>query len=574
MKSWIKKSAVVIIILALGLVLRLAWLDRIPSAIGGDELVYILEAKSIALTGRDLSGTWNPLSVFFFWYPPGEMQAELPYFINLPAVGATGFSLFSARISSAILSVLTILGLYLLVRALFTAQIALAVAFVGAINPWSIYMGRTAYDMVPAVCFYLWAMYIMVAHKGKFFLWSFPLYMLAFYSYIGTKVIFLPLIVVTGLYVFITKEFSERPKKMQMAVYLIAAVAFVGFFIFSIFSAKNASRVGEIIHLSDPIITQTVNTVRKSSIRSGLVDLFVNKYSVFINIIFTKLYRIVSFDYLFTYGDKFYSIYTHGFFYFLDAFFVIVGVIFMFAKEKKKMLLISSFVLLGAIPHLIHGADTDDFSPHIVMMFPFIMVFVGYGIYGVLSLLTSRYRLLLWSIALTLYAVSAGNFLQIYWFQHPLSGQFDFSVRTMSKYLKMQAAGRRILVFAPRTTDMYKKYLFYGDSISKETLPSIRTALATNIVQIKNISFLGCDAKLVIPENTTVVYNSECGSLPVLDNFLKITRLKDGGQEFRIYNDVTCEGYQLKPYPSNFAMEDLNIEAMSNQAFCETYIAR
>jgi 4-amino-4-deoxy-L-arabinose transferase-like glycosyltransferase len=572
MPSYLKQLSVFILIIVLGLALRLVWLDRIPSAVGGDELVYLLEAKSIALTGKDLTGTWNPLSVFLFKYPPGEMQAELPYFINLPVVGTVKFSLFSARISSAILSVLTIAGLYLLVRALFNTQIALAVGFIGAINPWSIYMGRTAYDMVPAVCFYMWAMYIMVANKGKFFMWSLPLYILAFYSYIGTKVIFLPVIFITGFYVM--KKYPLHIKKIHMAVYMLAALAFVGFFVLSIFAASNTTRVGEIIHLGDPIISQTVDSIRKSSIRSVLVDAYVNKYSVVLNIILVKLFRILSFDYLFTYGDKFFSIYTHGFFYFLDAIFAITGVIMMYVKQKKKMMFISALVLVGTIPHLIHGAATDDFSPHIVMMFPFVMMFIGYGIYEIIRMVQLRYRMLLTAIVLILYGVSLGNFLQIYWFQHPLSGQFDFPVRTMSKYVQMQSHERRVFVFAPRTTDIYKKYLFYSDSIHTSTLSSIRAALATNKVQIDNISFLGCDAKLTIPDDTTVVYNSECGSLPVLNNFLKLTRLKDGGQEFRIYNDTVCKAYQLKPYPSNFMIKDLAIEEMNTQTFCETYVAR
>jgi len=45
------------------------WLDRIPIGIGGDELTYVFNAKAIFLTGSDISGTWNPMSAFYFPLP-------------------------------------------------------------------------------------------------------------------------------------------------------------------------------------------------------------------------------------------------------------------------------------------------------------------------------------------------------------------------------------------------------------------------------------------------------------------------------------------------------------------------
>lgn len=569
---FIKKNILLIAILTLGLLLRVVWLDRIPSAISGDELLYVLEAKSVALSGKDLTGTWNPLSVFFFKYPPDELQAELPYILNIPIVGLTHFSLFTARLTSAILSTATILALYLLTAELLTAPVALYVASIAAINPWSIYIGRTAYDNVPAVCFYLWAMYLMMVKKGKLFLWSMPLFVLAFYSYIGTKVIFIPIIFLSLLYV--TKKYPIAKNYKQIAIFITFFVFFISFYLFSIFLAKSPARVSDIIHLNDSAIVQIVDSVRKTSIRSFLIDFYVNKYTVAFTIIATKLLRILSFDYLFTYGDKFFSIYTHGFFYFIDAAFLVIGLIAMYVTRRRMMFFLSGLMLVSTLPHLIHSANTNDFSPHITMMFPFMMVFIGYGVYAVIQRSASKYHGIATLLAVVLYVISLGNFLQIYWFQHPLSGQFDFPVRVMSKYVQIQPFDRHIIVYSPRTTDIYKKYLFYSDGVQKQTLPFIKKALASNNIQLGNVTFSGCDAKMVTQKDVTAVYSSECGDLNVPESSLKITRLKDGGQEYRIYNDTVCLGYNLKPYPSNFTISDLNIEPMDNKRYCEAYIVR
>jgi hypothetical protein len=64
-------------IIVLAVLFRFVYLDRIPTAIGGDEIVYPLTAKSIALTGRDLTGTWNIFQSLIFRYPPNQQSAEL-----------------------------------------------------------------------------------------------------------------------------------------------------------------------------------------------------------------------------------------------------------------------------------------------------------------------------------------------------------------------------------------------------------------------------------------------------------------------------------------------------------------
>lgn len=561
-----------LMILIIGVLLRFVWLDRIPSAIGGDELLYILEAKSIALNGKDLSGTWNPLSVLLFKYPPSELQAELPYLINVPVVGMMPFSLFSARLTSAILSVLTLLALYLFVRELFNTRVAMATGLIAAINPWGIYIGRTAYDMVPAVCFYLWAMYTMLVHKGKYLLWSLPLFMLAFYSYIGTKIILLPIVFITCLYVL--KAFPDRRNKKNIIILFLTIVIFLSLFTYSLFLAKGSTRLSEIIQVNNPVISQTVDSVRKVSIRSPLVDVYVNKYTILSSIIITKLLRSLSFDFLFVYGDTFYSIYTHGLFYFIDALFLFIGIVTMFVRYKRKMLYICMFTVVGTIPHIIHGTSTEDFTPHLAMMFPFLIIFIGFGINEIVQHSVPKYSKYFIFIIIVLYTLSLGNFLQIYWFQHSLSGQFDFPIRVMSRYLQIQKKDKNVFVYSPRTVDIYKKYLFYSDSIKKENIPAIRQSLESNIIQMDHVSFLGCDRKAVIPPDTVVIYDSTCGPLLVNDEYLKITRLKDGGEEFRIYNDSECLGYNLKPYPSNFTLKDLDIERLSAQVFCETYVIR
>ncbi len=566
-----KKFVIPLLLFLLSLVLRVTWLDRIPAAISGDELIYILESKSVAVSGRDLTGTWHPLSAFLFRYPPDELQAELGYILNLPAAWVSEFTLFNARITYALLGSLSVLGLYLFVREVFSPGVAAAAGFILAINPWALYIGRSVYEMLPSDLFYIWAMYVMVVRRGKYLLWSLPLYMLAFYSYIATKVILLPIVFLTGWYVYKTfpREFHWR----RAAIFTSVIVLFVAFFAYQLTTAEG-SRISEVIRLSDPIVAQTVDSLRKSSMKSVFVDAFVNKYTVVGYIVVAKLFKSLSPSFLFAEGDGFFSFYRHGFFYMIDALFVAIGVIALFIASRRKALFIGALVLVSIVPHLLHSANTNDFSAHLTLLFLFLPIFIGYGIYASLMVIRPGLRYATALIIVVLYMLSLGNFLQMYLFSHSVSGQFDFPIRLSSRYISMQEPGRQVYIYTPRTVDMFKKYLFYANIIDRERMPEIRRVLKSDQMKLGPVSFLGCDNKATIPKDVTVLVDRECGPLLVQDDFLKITRWKDGGEDFLIYNDVSCRGFILAPYAQGWTMSSLTVEQLDTKEFCMTFIAQ
>ena len=103
-----------ILVFLFAFLFRFIWLDKIPNAIGGDEIVYTLNAKASFLTGHDIFGTWFPVNGLLFRYPKGEAQAELPYILNSFFVGPTDFSLFNSRAPNLIMGVLLVLLYFLL----------------------------------------------------------------------------------------------------------------------------------------------------------------------------------------------------------------------------------------------------------------------------------------------------------------------------------------------------------------------------------------------------------------------------------------------------------------------------
>ena len=565
-----------ILIVLLASFVRLLWIDKVPNAIGGDELTYIINAKSLALVGSDISGTWNPLSGFIFKYPAYTLpQAEFPYLLLAPIVGLTKLSLFDARITYSILSILSVLLIYLIAKELFDKKVGIIAGFIAAINPWLIYIGRTNYEASPAVFFFLLGLLVLLKAKEWKILWSIPFLFLAFYSYIGTKLSFLPFVLIACLfgYFVVNKKKYSKQYLIVLAASTLLIILFILSFVFKVSSSP--SRLGEIFTPNDPLIAKQVDAIRHVSIQTPFTGIFENKFTIYSRIIITKLFKSLASDYLFVYGDNFFSILRHGMFYVLDAFFLLIGFAAAYAKRKKSFWFLIAIILISTFPQILHTADLGNMVFHLSLMFPFLVILIAVGVWEVLTLVKNKhYFYIVSAITVLLYIFFLFNFLNIYFFQWTMQGYYDFHVRLFSKYIALANQNNKpILIYSPSAPDIFKKYLFYSDSYNKNTYLKIRSIYKSDKFTFGNLKFVGCD-NTIDPTQTSdlIVYDFNCGALKKDYKHLAIPRLSDGGQSYQIYNDSICSGLNLKRYPTNLSVDDFAIEDMRRQKFCETFI--
>jgi 4-amino-4-deoxy-L-arabinose transferase-like glycosyltransferase len=561
-----------LLVIVLASVLRLLWLGQIPSAIGGDELTYIINAKSIFLIGSDLSGTWNPLSILLFHYPAYTMpQAELPYLLFAPIVGLFNFSLFSARITTALFSIGEVFVLYLLGKELFGKRVGISAGLIAAINPWLIYIGRTSYEMTFAMFFYGLALYILLKAKNWQILWSIPVLYLAFYSYIATKLIFIPFVLITLIYCYFVAN-----KRKFLKQYLIVFGLVLLLVIFYVFTLKSSpdSRLGEIFLPNSSSLTDPVDAIRNVTMSSPLKNVFENKITEYVNVLVTKTFNTTSFSYLFLTGDSFFSLYRNGLFYILDFVFLLLGLAAVYKRKAKVFFLLIAFSLIAILPHVFHSEKLDNFTPHITLLFPFLIIIIAVGIDELLSFYKNKwfFRTIL-SLVIFLYTLFVLYFLNIYFFQFPLQGNFDFHVRLLSKYVTLVGNNQPVTIYSPNASDVFKKYLFYTNSYNKNTALQVQNLYKTNQFSFNNIKFLGCN-NTINPTKIkgTVIYDFNCGALPKNYQRIVIPRLSDGGQSYDIFNDKICSQFNLKGYPSDLKISDFSIENQSMQKFCQTFI--
>ena len=572
----IKPYLPLILIILLASFVRLLWIDKVPNAIGGDELTYIINAKAMFLTGSDISGTWNPLSGFIFKYPAYTLpQAEFPYLLLAPVVGLTKLSLFDARITYSLLSILSVLLIYLVAKELFDKNVGIIAGFIAAINPWFIYIGRTNYEASPAIFFFLLGLLLLLKAREWRIIWSIPFLFLAFYSYIGTKLSFLPFVFIACLFGYFVANKKKYSKQylIVFAASTFLVILFILSFVFKVSSSP--SRLGEIFTPNDPLIAKQVDAIRHVSIQTPFTGIFENKFTIYLRVIITKLFKSLASDYLFAYGDNFFSILRHGMFYVLDAFFLLIGLAGAYANKRKSFWFLLALVLVSTFPQILHTADLGNMVFHLSLMFPFLVILIAVGVWEILNLFKNKHYFYVSSaVTIFLYTFLLFNFLNIYFFQWTMQGYYDFHVRVFSKYVALaDKNNQQVFIYSPSAPDIFKKYLFYSNGYNKATYLKVRAIYKADKFTFGNLKFVGCD-NTINPTQTSdlIVYDFNCGALKKDYKHIAIPRLSDGGQSYEIFNDKICSGFNLKHYPYGLKINDFAIESQPSQKFCETFI--
>lgn len=558
-----------LVVILLAAIMRFLWLDRVPVGVVHDELTYLLNAKAIAHTGTDVSASWNPLSVFIFRYPPGDVQAELPYLLFVPVLGLFPFSLLSAHITNAVIGIATVIILYFLAEDFFGKEVAFLTGLIAAINPWSVYINRTAYEVTPAIFFYLLGFLILLKTKNKQIFWAFPIFLLGFYSYIGMKLIF-TFVIISAL-VFLWFRNNKKNTREYVLFGLLSILVTVAYLVL-LKSQPGSSRLGELFSFSDPSIVHTVNQLRNAQIVSPVGSVFDNKIVIGSIVLITKFLKTFSFDYLFVYGDAFFSLWHHGLFYYIDVVFLFAGFVNVFVLSKRVFYFLIAMICIGTLPQLAHSADVVNFTPHIAFVFPWLIVFIGVGLWSVIKGVKQNLaKSLLTLLIVLLYAFSIGNFLNVYFFQNPIEGgYFGLSDRLVSQYVKLASTNGKVHVYAHQPVDFAERYLFYSNAkgVSPEQM---RQVLSRGELSLGNVMLSSCkDIDPSKVSGTAIVdFICEKSNPP---HHLTVPQLSDGGEVYGIYNDTLCGKYPLNPYPSHLTIQDLAAEKLSVSSFCEAFI--
>ncbi len=567
-----------LLIIILALFFRLIWLDRVPNGITDDELIFVLNAKAVFFTGSDISGAWNPLT--FAPIPGITPMAELPSLIMAPFTGLLPLSLFTSKLPYALVSTLLAVLLYLITSKLLGRREAFFVGIVAALNPWSIFTGRTAYDAPLAIFFYLLAfLMLLYAKNWKILLVFIPLFF-GFYSYIATKVIFIPftlLIVSFSWLIWNKKKFSK-----QYLVLLLLCLALFIFFLTSLKFNSTKERLSEISTPNDPKYAKTVDTERQLSMKSPLRDVFSNKVVVFGKDSIDKYLKVFSTEFLFLKGEgtSTLSLGNHGYFYYLDFIFIIVGFCVLFKRNRPIWFFISGLILIAPLPAVANNLQTGSWVLRSSLLYPMFIFLIGIGIWFIVFLFKRKiFQGLILSALVILYTAGVLNFVNIFFFRNPFynSESFSLSSRVVSNYIQFAGKdGRKVIVTTNDPKKSFYQYMFNTNQYNRKNASKIRDLVREEKYEYKNAVFTGCLSNLKFSKETIYIggATSKCGQIDFKYNrqYLNIPRLSDGGPIYTIVNDSICGKYHLNLFPTDILVSDFAINDLPEKRFCKQFI--
>jgi len=555
-----KVKIYLLLILLLASFLRLFLLDRIPVGINDDELNFIINAKSIYFNFSFLKEKSSPLSF-----------SEASSLIFAPILGPLSTNLFTAKLPYALIGVLSIYFIFHSTLNLTNnPNLSLLTSLVASLNPWSIYTSRTAFDAPIAIFFFILCFYLMTTKKSKYILLSTIPGFLAFNSYIGTKILYFPFIFITST--FINKLTNKKFIKLFTIVTIFSLFVTLHFII-SLPNQNIGNRLSELWTPNSLKIISQVNDERRQSLQPP-IRLFTNKYTIYFRNFLEKYLNNFSPNILFLKGDSTYtgSLWIHGYLYYIDAFLIVLGIIFLFKKNRFFLFLLLSLIIISPIPEAIRSDLLPAYVFHSSLQYPFILVLIGSGMYFIFEL-SNKFKLTL----MLIYILSVLNFLNIYFLKSPVyqPESFAFSRRLASKYISLEEMNNPndIYFLTKEPETMFRTYLFFNKHFLKENFTKIKHEYIVNNESFKfnNIHFIKDVSQL--PASTDYVLIADTYNF-IFDTppSLFITQLSDAGKVYSIYNSSTCLDISNKTYTDNLNIHDLAIENLSQIDFCNKFI--
>ena len=227
-----KENILFFIIILFAILIRVVnWPNGIRD-INCDEAMMAVNAKSIAQTGKDIYGTKLPI-YFEGWLVGG--QSAIPTYLVSIAIGIFGCSLFAVRLPILIISIISIIIIYLLSKEIFNKKIAIIVLFLTAINPWHIMQSQWNLDcnMFPHI--FLIAIYLLcsgIKTNNKIKLYSsMIMFGISMYTY-GISIFFVPLfLLVIGIALIIKKKISIKELLISSAIYILISIPILTMYI-------------------------------------------------------------------------------------------------------------------------------------------------------------------------------------------------------------------------------------------------------------------------------------------------------------------------------------------------------
>lgn len=582
---------IVLALLLLGAVFftRFFRLGTIPTAVSHDEMIYSLNAQSLAYTGTNITGEWNPWSLT----PIDDNFAELPGLLMAPFYRLPIAPLVANRLPYVLISLLlpVIIGA-LAARLARSRAVGIWTGLIAAFNPWIWQFGRMGFDPSWSLLFQLLGGWLFLALPDWRKLWSLPAFFLGFYQYQGHKLVFLPwifLLAAWQIYEIDPKIFSLSAvrgwrKINWRPLYPIIAVALAGLLIFVFYVAwqlphqASSARVGRMVLPDYPTIRQEVDGERRIALPSVFSPLAVNKYTLWVRHLFTRYVAIYNPMYWFVQGQgnlAVFSVWSHGQFYLIDLGLLLVG---LAALTRRRIALLAWTVcglLAAPLPALLTPELWLTFRASFAI--PYLLILMGVGADQVWR------RWPRWSARamLAAYAVFVLNFAFIYFVRYPVysSAKIYFLDKVLVEYFNRLQDRPPVRVLTQEPLFVLRTLAYYGELFKAGRGGELQRIFRENDFRWENLTLsTKCFHPAEVATSSAVwVIRADAPVCPddkssFSSDHLSISAIDDSGEYYFIYNDQLCAEVPLSPFVQITALDQFDLTKLSDDDFCRIWI--
>ncbi len=418
-----KTRLFLILIIILAFTLRVWHLDKFPATLYGDEQSFTWNAYNILKLGQDEYGNPFPLQFKAF----DDYKAPIPVYLLVPFIKLFGLNTFSIRLPVAIISTLSIVAAFFLIRIFLGYKISLLATFLFAISPWHIHLSRGYFEATISLLFFICAIFYFLKNpiKSSNLILSVIFFALTLYSYFTPRILLL--VFIPFLIWFHHKYFSSSnygnplpSKKMYIFCIFLFGLLVLPLVKMTLFD-QGLSRFTKLQSSMNQIITETVIRERSATnLQSFWKNVFHNKGIVWARLVKNNYFEHLSLNFWYLYGDNSLRYFTGnmGMFYIAEMPFLLIGIYKLWLEKRKTAVFFLGWILLAPIPAALVGRS---FALRSIAMLPAPFIFVSYGIKSVIDIISKkRINVLFKLIISSVFTISLGSLLIRYYLEYPV----------------------------------------------------------------------------------------------------------------------------------------------------------
>jgi 4-amino-4-deoxy-L-arabinose transferase-like glycosyltransferase len=354
----------------LAAILRFWQLGNIPPSPDWDEVAFGYNAYSVIQTGHDEFGKFLPVVLRSF----DDYKPALYMYLVIPAEILFGVSTLAVRVPSAVFGVITVFGVFFLMKELFKRNdIALLTSFLLAISPWHIQFSRLGFETNIGLSLNIFAALFFLKGLKKPWLLSLSTISaaLAIYAYQSEKV-FTPLFMLALILIY-RKALFAVAKKYNIAAVILGLLVVLPMVIYIATDNQALLRVKGTSIFNSPTeyLKDTAQRLNDDHLSHDYIGILLdNRRLVYARAIIGGYLSHYDINWL-LHGD----IQRHhapqmGLVYAIEIPFILIGIyLLLFGKfDKKTKILIFIWFLLAPVPASIttevpHPVRTMNFLP-------------------------------------------------------------------------------------------------------------------------------------------------------------------------------------------------------------------